>query len=186
MENQINTGDLATLKQGQTLMVNARKVAGNKIQLELAEIVQETQVNVLQMFNASDERFSKRARRAWLTAEASDASKHLGIDLTDDTKYYTNSANRVVMDLNILNPVVQGQRLRVQITETTEPTEWDVANLDRAAKRKGKDGDFIMHGGEHIFTRSQVVLNEPKHTFLVPDKAPVVQNVDLNTGEIFS
>lgn len=187
MENQINTGTLDALKPGQTLMVNARKVAGNKIQLEVAEVVQDTEVNVLQMFNASDDRFSRRARRAWLTAEAKDASQHLGIDLTDDTKYYTNEYDRVVMDLNILNPVVNGQRLRVQITEQTTPTsEWDIANIERAAKRKGKDGDFIMHNGEHIFTKAEVVLNEPKHTFLEPDKVTVIKNVDVQTGEIFS
>jgi hypothetical protein len=194
MVNTINTGDLATLKQGQTLLVNARKVAGDKIQLEFAEVIQDVEVNLLQMFNASDDRFKRGARRAWLTAEPSDSSTLLGIDLTDDSKYYTNEYDRVVMDLNILNPVINGMRMRVQITEQTTPTStWDVENVETAAKRKGKGGDFILHNGKHIFTKSEVVLTEPKHTFLTPDSVTsptpahnVFEQVDTETGEIFS
>ena len=37
-ENQLNTGSLDTLQKGQTLLVDARKVSGGKIQLGFAEI----------------------------------------------------------------------------------------------------------------------------------------------------
>ena len=189
MVNTINTGSLDTLKFGQTLLVNARKVAGNKIQLEVAEILQDQEVNLLQMFNEGDDRFSRRPRRAWLTAEPAAASKYLGIDVDDDSKYYTNEMDRVVMDLNVLNPTINGQRLRIQVTEqTAPPSDWAAANIERSAKRKGKDGDFITHNGDYIFTKSEVVLNEPKHTFLEADSAPVniPSNVNTDTGEIFS
>jgi len=58
MVNQLNSGSLDTLKSGQTLLVNARKVANGKIQLEFAEIINDGRpVNFLGMFNKSDERF---------------------------------------------------------------------------------------------------------------------------------
>ena len=189
MENTINTGSLDTLKFGQTLLVHARKVNGNKIQLEFAEVIDDQEANLLQMFNSSDERFQRRPRRAWQTAEPTDASKLLGIDLTDDSKYSINEMDQNVMPLNILNPVLNGKRMRVQITEQVTPTsDWDVANIDRAAKRKGRDGDFVFHNGNHIFTKSEIVLTEARHTFLEPDpeQVSVPANVDTDTGEIFS
>ena len=88
MANTINSGSLQGLQVGQTLLVSARKVAGNKLQLEFAEIVktQSTAANPLAIFNKSDDRFSQGngARRAWLTAEAKDASVYLNINLMDD------------------------------------------------------------------------------------------------------
>jgi len=64
-------------------------------------------------------------------------------------------------------------RFRVQITETTEPTEWQAENLERAAKRAGKDGDYITHSGDYIFSNSDMIVlpegEEPKHTWLTAD-----------------
>lgn len=196
MENQINTGDLETLTPGQTLIVNARKVNGGKLQLEFAEKLQreDRPVNALSVFNKSDQRFSggNGARRSWLTVEPSDASELLNVNLTDDSKYTTDERGFVIMPLNILNPTVNGQRMRVQIVETTEATEWDAANIEDSAKRAGKDGPFITHKGMYVFTQSTVVFGEPKHVFLESD-APVSsggilasQNVSIETGEIFS
>lgn len=195
MENQINTGSLDTLKSGQTLIVNARKVSGGKIQLEFAELINDRgAVNILGMFNQSDDRFQSRPRRGWLTAEIADAANLLNVDFADD-KFYTNEMDRVVMDLNILNPTIEtangSERLRLQITETVTPTDWDLANLDRAAKRKGANGEFIKHNGNYIFTRAEIVVNNPVHTFLTPDEEGVVTggvaaNVNTDTGEIFS
>lgn len=191
MVNQINTGSLNTLKFGQTLLVNARKVANGKIQLEFAEVMQQADgVNVLQAFNASDSRFQTKARRAWQTAEPKDAVAILGIDAIGDMSKYSADGK---LELNVLNPTMNGQRLRVQITETTEPrNQWEAENIDRAAKRRGAEGDFILHQGKHIFTRMSIVLNEANHTFLQPDPVEsgvvtsVFGNVDTNTGEIFS
>ena len=195
MVNSINSGSLETLTPGQTLLVQARKVNGNKIQLEFGEVLQQADrpQNALGMFNKSDERFNvgTRARRSWLTVEPQDAQELLGVDLGGD--YTTNEMGHVVKPLNILNPEVNGQRLRVQIVETTDATEWDAENIQTSAKRKGKDGDFITHKGMYIFTRSTVVLGEPTNVFLEAD-APAVtsgipavtQAVDYSTGEIFS
>lgn len=196
MQNQINSGSLETLTPGQTLLVHARKVSNGKLQLEFAEKLQQADrpVNALSVFNKSDERFSNGngARRAWLTVDPNDASQHLGVDLTDDSKYGTDAMGREIMPLNISNPMAGDKALRVQIVETTSASEWDAQNIETRAKRRGKDGDFITHKGMYIFTQSTVVFGEPNNVFLEAD-APqqnsgilAGNNVNVETGEIFS
>lgn len=202
MNNSINSGSLQGLQAGQTLLFQARKVANGKIQLEFAEVVSNgpASVNPLGLFNKSDDRFSSGgARRAWLTAEPKDASIYLGIDLTESNPSWTiNQMGQETLELNILNPVaiINGEAivLKVQVTETTEPTDWQASNISQSAKRRGKNGDFITHQGMYIFANTQVVFREAKHTFLEPDAVKKtaggipagVSGLNLSTGEIFS
>lgn len=191
MSNIINSGSLETLTPGNSLLVQAIQVANGKIQLEVAERLEgAAQANPLAVFNKSDERFSQGgARRAWLTCEPKDASELLGVDLTDG--YAMGDNGKQVKPLNIANPSVNGTALRVQITETVEPTEWQMANLSTAAKRRGKEGDYITHKGMYIFANSNVCFGEPNHTFLEADAVTKVTGgipagVDVATGEIMS
>jgi hypothetical protein len=201
MANTINSGSLQVLQVGQTLLVSARKVAGNKLQLEFAEIVktQSTAANPLALFNKSDDRFSQGgARRAWLTAEPKDASQYLGIDLTETNPNWTIDAmGREIMALNIINPTanIQGEEipLKVEVIETVTPTEYQAANLDTSAKRKGKDGAFITHKGMYIFANTRIAFHKANHVFLEADAAAVTTQmngipagVDFSTGEIFN
>ena len=71
-------------------------------------------------------------------------------------------------------------KIRIQITETIEPTEWQKDNIETAAKRAGRDGDFITHNGDYIFSNSSIVLLNPEdeedkitHSFLKPDSRTV-------------
>lgn len=48
--------------------------------------------------------------------------------------------------------------LKVRVRETTVLVIGKVENLEKAAKRKGKDGAFIMHNGEHIFSNCEIAL----------------------------
>jgi hypothetical protein len=201
MNNTINSGSLQGLQAGQTLLVSARKVAGNKVQLEFAEIVrtQSTAASPLALFNKSDDRFSQGgARRAWLTAEPKDASAYLSIDVTDSNPNWTvDSMGREVLSLNILNPVanISGEQipLKLEVVETTTPTEYQAANLETAAKRRGKDGDFITHKGMYIFANTRIAFHKANHVFLEADAAAtttkmsgIPAGVDFSTGEIFS
>lgn len=197
MRNTINSGSLANLQANQVLMLQARKVRGGKIQIEFAEVIDSGRtVNPLGLFNKSDDRFSSnKARRAWLTAESKDASKLLGIDFSDAADWITDSLGNEVLELNVLNPTVNVNgtvhTLKVQITETTTPTEYQAANLQTAAKRKGKDGDFITHQGMYIFANTQVVFDKANHTLLEADvtnniSKGIPAGVDLNTGELFN
>ena len=124
--------------------------------------------NPLGAFNKSDERFSQGgARRSWLTSEPNDAAELLGIDLSGG--YSTDERGRETKVLNIANPSVGGQQLRLQVTETVEPTEWQAMNIQTAAKRRlGKDGDYITHQGMYIFANTSMVYGEQSTRSLRP------------------
>ena len=179
--NQLNTGSLDSLQKSETLLLNARKVANGKMQLEFAEIISTNDrgANLLAMLNKSDDRFSSNARRAWMTAEPTDAEELLNIDFGANAGWYASEKGEM-LELNVLNPKINGIRCRVIVDETTEPTEFQEANLAKSAKRKGKDGDFITHDGDYIFSNTLVTLTDKNtdsmHVFLVPDsvtmKAP--------------
>ena len=167
MENTLNSGSLDTLNPGDSLLVSSRRVANGKIQLEVAERLEggSSSNNLLGMLNKSDERFSQGgARRAWLTCEPSDAAEILGVDLSSG--YTTDERGRDIKPLNVLNPSMGGTVLHVQVNESTEPSEYQSMNIETAAKRRGKDGDFITHQGMYIFANTQVVSGEAQHTFL--------------------
>lgn len=196
MANLLHSGDLNTLKLGQTLLTRFRKIEGGFVQMELAEVKEGSRgLSAAFVFNQSDNRFSRNsARRAWQPATPADVELTLGLSVGDDQAWEMDETGNEILTVNILNPVAtfEGQEfpLRVQIIETTEPTDWQAANVQSSAKRKGKGGDFILHNGEYIFTRSSVIFNEPIDVFLTADTAPVqkatVQRVDVATGEIMS
>jgi len=191
MSNIINSGSLETLTPGNSLLVQSRQVANGKIQLELAERLEgSAQANPLAVFNKSDDRFSQGgARRAWLTCEPGDAAELLGVDLSSG--YSPNEMGHMIKQLNIINPTVNGAQLRVEIVETVEPTEWQMANLSTAAKRRGKDGDYITHKGCYIFANARVCFGEPEHVFLAADTVAkttggIPASVNVETGELMS
>ena len=179
MANQLNTGSVDDLKVGETLLMNAKKVGGEKIQLQFAEIVQsaEREINALTVLNKSDDRFSSRARRAWVTAEPVDAARIFDINFGDDNEAWEMTDKGEVMELNILNPMYETTRFRLLVTETTESTEWQKENLEKAAKRKGKEGPFVMNNGNYIFSNTSTILtNEEttdKHDFLIADSTMI-------------
>ena len=179
MANQLNTGSVDDLKVGETLLMNAKKVGGEKIQLQFAEIVQsaEREINALTVLNKSDDRFSSRARRAWVTAEPVDAARIFDINFGDDNEAWEMTDKGEVMELNILNPMYETTRFRLLVTETTESTEWQKENLEKAAKRKGKEGPFVMNNGNYIFSNTSTILTnddtEDKHDFLIADSTMI-------------
>ena len=158
MENQLNSGNLNTLTKGQTLIVNARKVSGEKIHLEFAEITNERKnTSVIGEFNKSDANFTSSARRAWVTAEPVDAKDLLGVDFGPQAEWYMTERGEM-LDLNILNPTIKGERVQMLITETTEPTEWQQANIETACKKAGKNGKPITHQGAYTHFQKWIKL----------------------------
>jgi len=180
MENQLNTGSIDTLKAGDTLLVEAKQVNGGKVQIEFAEVIQTNTVskgiNLLGLINKSDDRFSSNARRAWMVSEAVDIGEAFGIDLGPNASWYAKDDTEF-LELNVLNPTAQGYRARIVVTETIEPTEYQAANIERKAKRKGKEGDYITHDGNYIFSNTTAVLTNENttnmHVFLAPDSVGV-------------
>ena len=193
MANQLNSGSLDTLKPNETLLLQARKVANGKIQLEVAEQVQvsDRPMNVLGMLNKSDDRFKSNARRTWVTAEPTDATELFKINFGADAEWYMGTsksgAQVELLDLNVLNPVINDTRCRILVTETIDPTEWQAENVERAAKRKGAEGAFITHDSNYIFSNTTLVLTnedtKSMHTFLKPDSV-AMQTGDNTTSSV--
>tara|TARA_R100000951_G_scaffold10686_3_gene9021 strand:- start:19237 stop:19815 length:579 start_codon:yes stop_codon:yes gene_type:complete len=190
MKNVINSGDPAALKLGEVMLTNLRKISGGFVQMELAEAKEGGRgLSAAFVFNQSDSRFSLNSvRRAWQPATPSDLEAALGISVGDSADWKIVDGQEI-LELNILNPVAtfdgRDYPMQVQIVETVEATDWQKANITTAAKRKGKDGDYITHMGNYIFTKASIVFNTPEDVYLKPDTSKSVSTtVDTETGEI--
>lgn len=192
METSVNTvkQQIADLTPGKCLLVQALKTNNpNKVQLEFAEKTQGLENNpnaLLALLNASDDRFTSGARRAWMTVEIADVAKHFNINVGDDAAWVMDpNLNKEILPLGIMNPTLFGFKLRVRIEETTEGNEYQLDNIDRAAKRRGKDGDFITHKGKYIFSNTRVVPmkdgENPQHVLL---QADVETQTETVSGDI--
>jgi hypothetical protein len=154
---------------GQTLLSGVKAIKGGKYQLEFAELIQNPTAkggnSLVGLLNASDDRFaSAKPRRAWISGEKSDIEKTFGMKIED-----MSEGDEKLLD--IVNPEVGGQRVRVQILETTQGSDYQLMNIETKAKRAGKDGDYITHNGDYIFSNTSPVVGEAKHVFLVSDSA---------------
>ena len=207
MENNLNSGDLTKLQVGQTLLTNFRKIKGGKISLELAEAKKGSRgMSATYLFNKSDDRFKiSSIRRAWEGGKVNDMEEALGIKLGDDQDWIMDDKGLEILEVNILNPVaknVEGEecQMRVQIVETTTPDDYQAKYPDQTSKKAGKNGPFILHKGDRIFTNSSIVFHEPVDFYLESDprvgdistqtKAEAVEvegdKVDMTTGEILT
>jgi hypothetical protein len=186
---------IADLQQGQCLLVDARKVKNGMIQLQFAEklVTKDRPVSALTILNASDPRFSSGARRAWVSANILDASEKFDINFGDDGDWYSDPKGEI-MDLNILNPFVEVNDskyfFRVKVSETITANEWQAENLDRAAKRRGKNGDYITHEGDYIFSNTTVDVvpegADVKHTFLEADAQGIAVDTTVEVESLDS
>lgn len=144
------------------VLESARGVRNGKVQLTFSQIVKTgtSSTNVLGVLNASDDRFgSQKPRYAWVTGQKSDIEKQFGISLEGLAEGDTLEIGQVDPRLSSAPDVA----LNIQINETTEGSEYDVANFETRAKRAGKDGDFIMADGMYIYVNSTVVAGEAQH-----------------------
>tara|TARA_Y100001973_G_C5189144_1_gene329769 strand:+ start:362 stop:1066 length:705 start_codon:yes stop_codon:yes gene_type:complete len=162
---------IKNLKEGVCAALTVRKVNSNdptidNFQLEVAERVNTGQrmTNMLGILNASDPRFNNRgARRVFSLIKATELLNMFPKHLTEETLNALEIGGEP-MFLGVENPSINhlGQELflRIRINETFEGDEWDLANLDKSAKKKGRDGDFIYgnNNGElsHIFSKTEL------------------------------
>jgi len=169
------------LVKGEVLMMDIKKVKGGKLQIQFAEIVRDPNkaIDAVGMFNSSDERFTPpKARRAWLTVEPGDAIKHLPA-IKSQVELAEKSDGEDSFDINILNPsVAGGDRLRLQVRETTIPTQWQIENKEKAAKLAPSSGRYLFHNGQNIYSRATVVVGNPSHIFLATTETSEFLNGD--------
>jgi hypothetical protein len=174
MEKSINLGE--------TLLSKVKAIKGGKYQLEFAEIVKNPTAkggnSLVALLNKSDDRFAPdKPRRSWISGEKSDIEGAIGMELED-------LAEGEEKFLNIVNPEIGGERVRVQITETTVGTDYQLDNIEKCAKRAGAGGDFITHNGEYVFSNTEPVIGKAQHTFLASDSAVAAVEEDVKSDEL--
>jgi hypothetical protein len=163
--------EVQDLKEGQSLLTSVRRLEGGKFYIELAEVVKnpEAKVNLLALLNKGDERFTfneSKARRAWMATTA-EGLLILDIDVTK-LEFSTNDDGNDVAMLNILNPNIDGEQLRIQITDSLERAKnW----TDQKPKQTTPDKDgnykiFVDGNMRPIFQTTSIVVGEPVHTII--------------------
>jgi len=160
------------------VLESAKGVKGGKVQLTFSQMVElpNASNNILGLLNASDERFNQpKARYAYLSGQPEDIEKQFGINVSALTE-------GAEMQIGLVDPTINGKSLNIQIVETTQGTEWEVANFEKSAKRAGKDGDFILHNGMYIYMRATVVLGEPKHQIFTETTRSKVSGDDIKSA----
>ena len=164
------------LKKGEVLLTTVRKVAGNKYQIELAELIDNpsAQVNVAALLNKSDSRFtqnSQKPRRAWQSAEAAELKAYFGIDVTK-LKFQsmeTASGKKIeAATVNILNPKIQGMEIHVQIKDSLKPSR-EGQEPKLSVRANGEKFAFAVQG-QYIYSNTSIVAGPAKHTIINSDE----------------
>lgn len=153
------------LNAGETKVIGVRptKNAG-EVQLVFAEkIDRPSNRRAIADFNASDERFhSGNIQPVWLKAMYADV-KTLMPEAVTACKQAIEDQDYVSLDIH--NPTLGDQRLRVEITETHKPSQWEQENIEVAAKQDG-EGNYLHWNHLAIFMDADIVKGEPKHRFI--------------------
>jgi len=198
MSNTINSGTASALNANETLLARAITSSGDKIGFEFHEVITNGDasmagINITHLANKSDTRFGIRSQKAWLYGEEADMLEMFGLPSNTldglwavDQEYLDRtgtSRNQAV--LNISNPTLHGHaspdgesiRTRVQIIESLVPDDYQAEDLESRCKRKGADGDKILHQGNMIFRKANIIASvgdvAAVNIFLAADKTPV-------------
>ena len=205
MSNKINSGTASALNANETLLVRAITSSGDKIGFEFHEVINNVDagmpgINLTHLANKSDTRFGIRSQKAWLYGEEKDMLSMFGLPENSldglwsvDQEYLdrTETSRNQAM-LNISNPTLHGHaspdgeaiRTRVQIIETLVPNDYQSEDLESRCKRKGADGDKILHQGNMIFRNANIIACvgdvAAENVFLAADKTPVTAQNAVN------
>jgi hypothetical protein len=173
--------DLSKLSMGDVAILSVRKVTNGKISIEFAEKMQReannSTLNVLSLLNAGDPAFEQKARRAWVIGTADNVAKLFNLDEATLVALEEGAS----LEVFIKNPSIEVSGIKynykVVINETTEANEYQKANVETTAKRRGVNGEFITSNGQYIFSNTTVVgVKEgevAKHNLLVADTVAV-------------
>ena len=143
-----------------------------------------------------DERFSGGLTYCWMNTDVQAATEDYGVDFTDTGNWYDSEKGRE-MDLNILNPILNGRYVRLSIQETTVPNPYQEKNVETTCKTRGKGGEPITSKGNYVW-RNVIAVSVPttesvvKHTLLEADPVEVKleEQVEITTesmvGEVES
>lgn len=172
---------------------NLRAVANGSFQLEVSDnaVVKPGQrPNLLSLLNSDDSRFANNARLAWIKVTPANGELYFGIPKAT----FDSLEEGDEVDLDIVNPAIDGHPLRVEVRESTIPMDdYQKANTRKAAKsieikegtlkarglnlsplidasKVGERAYFMTNEGEFIYSKTEVVVGEPKHEFVVEEQ----------------
>ena len=175
--------DNLNLKPSETRIIGVRPTKNAmELQLVFAEKVERpSSRKALADFNASDERFgNSNAQPVWMKAMLADVAVLLP-EAVNACKQAIEDQDYVSLD--IINPTLGGQRLRVEITETHKPSKWEEENIEVAAKQDGQ-GNYLHWNNLAIFVDADIVKGDPKHTFIeYTGTTRDVYELDYSTNE---
>ena len=172
---------IENLKQGEVLLTQVKKIEGGKVQLEFAEFIDNpTQpTNVLAALNADDERFKqsvRKPRRAWLTASPAMVKQYFGVDCS--------KLGDEPVELNILNPTLEGQELHIQSIDSFVGTPYQMENQKTTAKQfvNTNDGQtyYFTKESKLIFNSPKVVAGKAKHVVIKSDARMTWEQVEAS------
>lgn len=189
--NELNSGNLNDLKPGDSLLTRVRMInkdkanpaAGKYAQIELAEVL--TEKSLLSQFLPNDDRIIKpRAQRAWSAVEPAILKELFNIPEDRMNQINALPVSTGIKDLkegvhyvnvNIKNPSVKGDRLRVQVVETFE-------QLNDAATPKINPSTQqpVLSDGKLVYRTTNIVNYKPINVFKANDRVEVITEVITN------
>lgn len=191
--NVENSGSIDTLSVGNSLLVDIIQVKEDsngspQFMLHLAEKKQKGKQmsSILSRANRLNDNFKARAQRAFVLYGAMELSEDLGIDvmsrLGDFVAENVNGKTKMILPLNILNPVFldNNKRLRIQHNEYTNPTRrdeermkqlgsWEQVESIKKIPTGNGEFDFPTSNGCYIFSVNNIVDTEPVDEYLQID-----------------
>ena len=201
MANQLNSGTLDALKTGQTLLTKVIKTKKDgMVQIELAEKISNPNAasalgEGFQTFYSFANGSTGNPRRFWDPIEAIYLETMLNVtnlDIENGVYTLNPDTGKEEMELNILNPTAYvdpqtGEavelRMRGRIIETVEGREYDIDNNRYKINPSTKDP--VLHGGNHIYNRNQILFVQDisddlvlPHIFLASDTVSVTSKVE--------
>ena len=185
--------NLENLKVGNTVLTIVRAInkvkgdpsKGKVLQIEIVERV--SAANLLSIALSDDDRITKnKPQRAWFPfqtetfielfdIEPQVAEKLRALEVSTGLKPSEYVEDKHFVRLNISNPTVLGDRLRLQIVETTvKPNERSTPMINPKTQK------VLTHNGNPIYRVASVVNTIPANVRLVRDVVPTEEVVSAS------
>ena len=176
MNKESINNTIANMELGNSILASFKGTSTSKIQITIGEKVPSKSGNPLALLNASDAAFNTtaKARRAWLTAEPSDAKTYFPQYASQIDEAAAGDKSTEVF-VGELNPSIDEQVLRVEVKDTTIPTAYQASNIESTAKVNPSTGELQLFEGKPIFSNTRVIFGKPDHDILDADKVSVAQ-----------
>lgn len=184
-----------------------KRVKNDRFQAEILDSIEKGKLNVLGLLNKGDIAFQPKSHRyAWFPVTVK------GLVEIGVSSYLIEKIKQLELgqqiEINLVDPKLNGEKLRVQVTETTVPNVWQRDNYLRAAKQLeitpavinntainkheeianhvDETGYFLTEEGNYIFSNTTVTVeSQLQHTFLEGwlTPAPVLQRLGATLSE---